>query len=69
MLETAEEVQRRQPSSVTTFWPAYTISKRDFPLVFCHVEGEEEALLVTTEEGNEQSKYNKQEQKKAVCLV
>ncbi|XP_056009192.1 helicase with zinc finger domain 2-like isoform X3 [Ostrea edulis] len=31
------------------------------PLVFCHIEGEEEYLANTTEEGNEMSKFNKAE--------
>jgi hypothetical protein len=31
------------------------------PLVFCHLEGEEEYLANTTEEGNEMSKFNKAE--------
>ncbi|XP_062574956.1 helicase with zinc finger domain 2-like isoform X2 [Saccostrea cucullata] len=31
------------------------------PLLFCHVEGEEECLAVSTEEGNQQSRSNKAE--------
>ncbi|XP_062574962.1 LOW QUALITY PROTEIN: helicase with zinc finger domain 2-like [Saccostrea cucullata] len=31
------------------------------PIIFCHVEGEEDYLTVSTEEGNEQSCSNKQE--------
>ncbi|XP_061168137.1 helicase with zinc finger domain 2-like [Saccostrea echinata] len=31
------------------------------PLLFCHIEGEEECLAVSTEEGNQQSRSNKAE--------
>ena len=31
------------------------------PLLFCHIEGEEEILAVATEEGNQQSRSNKAE--------
>ncbi|XP_033737774.1 helicase with zinc finger domain 2-like isoform X4 [Pecten maximus] len=31
------------------------------PLVFCHIEGSEEVLTVSTEEGNERSRKNKEE--------
>ncbi|XP_061168179.1 helicase with zinc finger domain 2-like [Saccostrea echinata] len=34
---------------------------KEKPIIFCHVEGEEEYLTVSTEEGNEQSCSNKQE--------
>lgn len=36
------------------------------PIVFCHVEGEEEYLTVSTEEGNEQSCSNTQEVEQVV---
>ncbi|XP_056018045.1 helicase with zinc finger domain 2-like isoform X4 [Ostrea edulis] len=36
-------------------------TNRGKPIVFCHVEGEEEYLTVSTEEGNQQSCSNKQE--------
>ncbi|XP_061168138.1 helicase with zinc finger domain 2-like [Saccostrea echinata] len=38
------------------------------PHMFCHVEGEEESLSVTTEEGNQQSKSNKAEVKEVVRI-
>ncbi|XP_062574957.1 helicase with zinc finger domain 2-like isoform X1 [Saccostrea cucullata] len=38
------------------------------PQMFCHVEGEEESLSVTTEEGNQQSKSNKAEVKEVVRI-
>jgi len=37
------------------------------PIAFVHVEGVEETLTVTTEEGNEKSKSNKEEVKQVVC--
>ena len=36
------------------------------PHMFCHVEGEEETLQVTTDEGNQQSKSNKAEVEQVV---
>ena len=36
--------------------------------MFCHVEGAEKALTVTTAEGNEQSKSNDAERDEAVCI-
>ena len=38
-------------------------------MIFCHVEGEEEYLTVSTEEGNEQSCSNKQEVNQVVCTL
>ncbi|XP_048757563.2 helicase with zinc finger domain 2-like [Ostrea edulis] len=38
------------------------------PLLFCHVEGEEESLSVTTEEGNQQSKSNMAEVEQVVRI-
>lgn len=32
-----------------------------YPHIFCHVDGEEERLVVKTEAGNEQSRYNTDE--------
>ena len=42
-------------------WP-----KTDQPIVFCHVEGTEKTLQVSTDEGNEQSKMNDAEKHHAV---
>ncbi|XP_060082174.1 helicase with zinc finger domain 2-like [Ylistrum balloti] len=36
-------------------------SNEHIPLAFCHIEGTEETLTVSTEEGNEQSRKNKKE--------
>ncbi|KAL9956680.1 hypothetical protein ACROYT_G038197 [Oculina patagonica] len=50
------------------FWPSHT--DRDYvPLVFCNVVGEEEELVVTTEEGNQRSKSNVKEKDKVVEVV
>ena len=47
------------------FWPKHTA--RDYvPLAFCNVVGQEEELVVTSDEGNERSKSNKQEKDKVV---
>lgn len=61
-LETAEEVLSRQPDNVT--WP----NGDSYPFAFHHVEGEEEALVVTTEQGNQNSKKNKKEITKVVRI-
>ena len=45
-------------------WP-----KKDFPMVFCHAEGAEKTLSVSTQEGNEASKSNELEQKEAVSKL
>ena len=42
------------------------MNRKKIPIVFCHVEGEEEYLAVSTEEGNEQSCSNKKEVDKVV---
>ncbi len=39
------------------------------PKVFCHVEGKEETLTVSTAEGNEQSKSNSAEVEKIVSTM
>ena len=47
------------------FWPSH--NDTDYvPLVFCNVVGEEEELVVTTEEGNQRSKSNLNERDKVV---
>lgn len=45
-----------------SIWP------RNVPLMFCHVEGAEKSLTVTTAEGNEQSKSNDAERDEAVSM-
>ena len=47
------------------FWPSRE-DKDYVPLVFCHVVGEEEELVVKTEEGNQRSKSNVKEKDKVV---
>ena len=61
-LETAEEVLHREPDNVT--WS----NGDNYPFAFHHVEGEEEALVVTTEQGNQNSKKNKKEIEKVVRI-
>ena len=67
-LETDRSVKERAPDGVD-FWPARDEQDQHVPFVFCHVEGTEDALVVTTEEGSEQSKSNVAEQKKTVKTV
>ena len=64
-LKTAEEVQRLDPDNVT--WP----NGNSYPFAFHHVEGVEEALVVTTEQGNQNSKKNQEEIEKVVriCIL
>ena len=51
--------------NLINFWPKHTA--RDYvPLAFCNVVGQEEELVVTSDEGNERSKSNKQEEEKVV---
>ena len=61
-------MKERAPDGVD-FWPARDEQDQHVPFVFCHVEGTEDALVVTTEEGSEQSKSNVAEQKKTVKTV
>ena len=52
-------------SDFREFWPSH--SKTGYtPLVFCNVVGDEEELVVTTEEGHEKSKSNVKEKNKVV---
>lgn len=59
-LKTANEVKARIPDYVT--WPNGT----RYPFVFHHVDGIEESLVVTTDQGNENSKKNQKEIAKVV---
>ena len=73
-LLTADVVNLRAPSPVS-FWPAQIRRNRNLPIVFCHVEGQEESSVITTSESNEESKRNMKEVRKVVstdvfvCLV
>ncbi|XP_035692652.1 uncharacterized protein LOC118427123 [Branchiostoma floridae] len=64
-LETAESVKARRPDMVPdSFWPS-----TGNPVVFCHVEGVEEALPVASAEGGVMSQSNQQEVHKVVQVV
>lgn len=62
-LETADDVRNRQPDNVT--WP----NGDSYPFAFHHVEGVEETLIVTTDQGNQNSKKNQKEIEKVVRTV
>ena len=61
-LKTAHEVRGRKPDKVK--WP----SGAKYPFKFHHVEGIEESLVVSTEQGNENSKKNQKEVNKVVSV-
>lgn len=67
-LRTADEVKSRAPSPVS-FWPAQVRRQRKLPIVFCHVEGQEESAAIATSESNEESKRNMKEVHKAVQVA
>lgn len=48
---------------LTNFWPTCV------PLLFCHVEGAEKSMIVSTSEGNEESKSNKVEAIEVVSVI
>ena len=61
-LKTDPSVMRRQSGlNLTHFWP-----KRDSPIVFCQVEGEEETGHIGSRGSSSQSKFNMTEAKKIV---
>ena len=70
-MKTAYSVKEREMDrqgvrqNFINFWPKHTA--RDYvPLAFCNVVGQEEELVVTSDEGNERSKSNKKEKEKVV---
>ncbi|XP_068675109.1 3'-5' exoribonuclease HELZ2-like isoform X2 [Montipora foliosa] len=67
-LQTADVVKARDPSPIT-FWPAMIQQQRDIPIVFCHVEGQEESSPIATAESSEESKWNMKEVQKAVFVA
>ncbi|XP_067043097.1 3'-5' exoribonuclease HELZ2-like isoform X4 [Acropora muricata] len=71
-LQTAEVVKLRERSPIP-FWPAMIIQGKDIPIVFCHVEGQEESTRIASAESNEESKWNQKEVLKTVhvakCIV
>ena len=62
-LKTANEVRARKPDKVT--WP----NGDSYPFEFYHVEGIEESLVVSTDQGNENSKKNQKEVNKVVMCI
>ena len=66
-LQTAEVVKNRKPNPIT-FWPAMVSQKNDIPIVFCHVEGQEESTPIASPESNQESKWNQKEVLKTVCI-
>ena len=67
-LQTDEEVKKRKPNPIT-FWPAMVSQEKDIPIVFCHVEGQEESTRITSPESNQESKWNQKEVLKTVCTL
>ena len=67
-LQTAEVVKLRERSPIT-FWPAMVSQKKDIPIVFCHVEGQEESTRIASAESNQESKWNQKEVLKTVCTL
>ncbi|XP_078693443.1 3'-5' exoribonuclease HELZ2-like isoform X1 [Branchiostoma floridae x Branchiostoma belcheri] len=64
-LETADSVKARRADMVSaSFWPS-----KGNPVVFCHVEGVEEALPVASAEGGVMSQSNQQELNKVAQVV
>lgn len=72
-LKTADSVNKREEAARVSrdflkFWPSH--SKTGYvPLVFCNVVGNEEELVVTTQEGHEKSKSNVKEKDKVVEVL
>ena len=55
--------------SLKSFWPAPAKLGQNFPMAFCHVEGEEESSSIKTAHSNEQSKANEKEVRKVVSMM
>ncbi|XP_068674390.1 3'-5' exoribonuclease HELZ2-like [Montipora foliosa] len=66
-LQTAEVVKALDPSPFT-FCPAMIHQRREIPIVFYHVERQEESSPIATSESNEESKWNMKEVQKAVFV-
>ena len=70
-MKTANSVKEREMNGqgvrqdFINFWPKHT-AREYVPLAFCNVVGQEEELVVTSDEGNERSKSNKEEKEKVV---
>ncbi|XP_044184435.1 uncharacterized protein LOC114957638 isoform X2 [Acropora millepora] len=67
-LQTADVVKNREPSPIT-FWPARVSQKKDIPIVFCHVEGQEQSTRIASPESNQESKWNEKEVLKTVKVA
>ena len=66
-LKTASSVPVHDPR-LQWFWPAQRTGG-NFPIAFCHVEGQEEASAIRTAASNEQSKANMKEVEKVVSTL
>ena len=53
------------PSDLKDMWPGGT----SYPIAFVDIRGEEKAQVITTADGNEQSKYNSEEAEYTVCIL
>ena len=66
-LQTAESVNSRDCGPVK-FWPSLRFNGKFLPIVFCHVEGEEQSTAISSSQSNEDSKSNMKEVRKAVSI-
>ena len=64
-LQTAVDYEGRG-KRLLPIWPRRS---EKIPMVFCHIEGAEKSLSVSTADGNEQSKSNDAERDEAVSSV
>ena len=67
-LKTALSVKTRG-RGIVNLWPAQQLRGKDWPVVFCHVEGKEESTIFKSAQSNEQSKSNMEEVMKAVSYI
>lgn len=63
--ERERKAREEDSGDFLNFWPNHT-KTTNVPLVFCNVVGEEEELVVKSEEGHERSKSNVKEKDKVV---
>lgn len=59
-ITTDSSVEKKFKNTNKSVWP-HSKDGLPIPVVFCHLEGEEESLTVSSDEGNEYSKKNKEE--------
>ena len=67
-LKTALSVKTRG-RGIVNLWPAQQLRGKDWPVVFCHVEGKEESTIFKSAQSNAQSKSNMKEVMKAVSQL